>query len=88
MVSALEGKGGVRILIVDDDAEVRLLLRRCLEREAYQVLLLVERQYLFQRLEILANEEAEEEENQEFLSQKQLSLRACSKLLSPPIAAA
>ena len=37
MVSALEGKGGVRILIVDDDAEVRLLLRRCLEREAYQV---------------------------------------------------
>lgn len=30
-------KTGAQILVVDDDPEVRLLLRRCLEREAYQV---------------------------------------------------
>jgi DNA-binding response OmpR family regulator len=31
-------KDSIRILIVDDEAEVRLLLRRCFEREAYEVI--------------------------------------------------
>ncbi len=31
------GKDGARILVVDDDPEVRLLLRRCLERESYRI---------------------------------------------------
>jgi two-component system OmpR family response regulator len=34
---AMKDKARSRILIVDDDPEVRLLLRRCLEREAYEV---------------------------------------------------
>ena len=29
---------GVQILVVDDEAEIRTLLRRCFEREGYQVL--------------------------------------------------
>ena len=29
---------GVQILVVDDEAEIRALLRRCFEREGYQVL--------------------------------------------------
>lgn len=33
----MSAKDAARILIVDDDAEVRLLLRRCFEREAYAV---------------------------------------------------
>jgi DNA-binding response OmpR family regulator len=37
MAAAMNEKTGAQILVVDDDPEVRLLLRRCLEREAYQV---------------------------------------------------
>lgn len=37
MAAAAGEKQSARILIVDDDPEVRLLLRRCLEREAYAV---------------------------------------------------
>lgn len=37
MTAAGSDKEAVRILVVDDDPEVRLLLRRCLERESYIV---------------------------------------------------
>lgn len=37
MTASVKGKEDVRILVVDDDPEVRLLLRRCLERESYAV---------------------------------------------------
>lgn len=44
-------KESVRILVVDDDPEVRLLLRRCLERESYTVVEAQNGDELFARLE-------------------------------------
>lgn len=44
-------KANARILVVDDDPEVRLLLRRCLERESYAVYEAQNGEELFAQLE-------------------------------------
>lgn len=47
----MTARNGAQILVVDDDPEVRLLLRRCLEREAYVISEAANGDELFARLD-------------------------------------
>jgi DNA-binding response OmpR family regulator len=47
----MTARDGAQILVVDDDPEVRLLLRRCLEREAYVISEAANGDELFERLD-------------------------------------
>jgi DNA-binding response OmpR family regulator len=51
MAAEMTAKACAQILVVDDDPEVRLLLRRCLERESYTVSEAAGGEELFARLE-------------------------------------